>query len=423
MRPKSPTRRHLTTLIAAAAFAPACAPMAQLRRRPRAPDLAALVAHGGEAPDPSLMGAGLLVCSGADLVEHAYAAGSARLSGAAMSVDAPLRIASVSKFVCALAAMRLAETGVLDLDADAGPLVGFRLRNPAFPDRSISLRALLSHTSSLRDGDKYWADFPDPLESLFGGVDATQRWGAEPPGFFTYCNLNYGLVAQAMEKATRERFDLLMRRLVFAPLGLDCGYNWSGVSVARRAAGATLYRRTGPDGETPDPKGRWTPQVDEAPEGSAAPVYRARTNAPPVTTYAIGSNGSLFSPQGGLRLSVRDLARIGVDVLRGLSGRSAIFSPAALAPLINPVWRTNGRNGDEENGLYRAYGAGAHLLDKQVFGHFGEAYGLRSALLIDPERRAVCAYAINGFASPPSAGVARAERALIDSAGFAHAFA
>jgi hypothetical protein len=42
------------------------------------------------------MGAGLLVCSGADLVEHAYAAGSARLSGAAMSVDAPLRIASVS---------------------------------------------------------------------------------------------------------------------------------------------------------------------------------------------------------------------------------------------------------------------------------------------------------------------------------------
>ena len=37
-----------------------------------------------------------------------------------------------------------------------------------------------------------------------------------------------------MENVSGRRFDDYMRETLFAPLGLDCGYNWSGVSQAAR---------------------------------------------------------------------------------------------------------------------------------------------------------------------------------------------
>jgi CubicO group peptidase (beta-lactamase class C family) len=338
-----------------------------------------------------------------------------------MNADAPMRMASVSKLVCAMGALRLAERGLVDLDADASKALGFRARNPAFPDVPITLRRLLSHTSSLRDGERYWANHPETLSVLFEGAHAQERWGREPPGYFTYCNLNYGLVGQAMEAAAGERFDLLMRRLVFDPLGLACGYNWSGVPRERRAAAAALYRKTGPDGETLDPNGVWTPQIDATAETLDPPTYRSKPNAPDLAAYRLGANGSLFAPQGGLRASVRDLARIGGDLLRALAGQGRAASAEMVARLSDPVWRFDGANGATEGGFYRAFGAGGHILDQGVFGHFGEAYGLRSGLLIDPRRRRVCAYAINGFSREPPPGIAPAERDLIAAAGFAHA--
>jgi CubicO group peptidase (beta-lactamase class C family) len=389
--------------------------------------LARLVDPGGPTPDDPgqpLLGATLVICEGGTLTERTYAAGWARAGGLPMSPDAPMRMASISKLVCAIGAVRLLEQGRIDLDADVSTLVGFQVRNPAFPAMPITMRALLSHTSSLRDGARYWAEFPEPLAALFQGEGAKDRWASEPPGFFKYCNLNYGVVGQAMERAAAERFDALMHRLVFAPLGLTCGYNWSGVPEERRAKAAAIYRKTGPDGETLDPQGAWTAQIDAAPERMAeVPNYRRTADAPPIQTYRLGDNGSLFSPQGGLRASVRDLARIGVDLLHAASGESVIVSRAALATLSSPIWRFDGGNGDSENGFYRAYAPGAQILGKGVFGHFGEAYGLRSGLFVDPGRRRVCAYAINGFSSEPAPGLAPAERILLETAGFAHALA
>ena len=65
------------------------------------------------------------------------------------------RIASISKMMTTLGLMMLVEQGKLALDADAGDYLGFALRNPHFPDRVVSLRTLLTHTSSLRDDAGY----------------------------------------------------------------------------------------------------------------------------------------------------------------------------------------------------------------------------------------------------------------------------
>ena len=75
--------------------------------------------------------------------------------GARLTIDDPARIASITKLHVALGVMRLVEAGKLDLDRDVSDTLGWRLRNPAFPDRPITLRLLLSHRSSLRDRVDY----------------------------------------------------------------------------------------------------------------------------------------------------------------------------------------------------------------------------------------------------------------------------
>jgi CubicO group peptidase (beta-lactamase class C family) len=59
------------------------------------------------------------------------------------------RIASISKLVTTLGVLRLVEQGRLELDADVGGYLGYALRNPHFPAVPVTLRMILTHTSSI----------------------------------------------------------------------------------------------------------------------------------------------------------------------------------------------------------------------------------------------------------------------------------
>src|SRR5438874_1028931 len=134
--------------------------------------------------------------------------------------DTLFRIASISKMMTTLGLLRLVEQGKLELDADVSRYLGFQLRNPHFPDTAITVRHLLTHTSSLRDDAGYsWGtdtamkDVLVPGARLYGDG---KMWGANagPGAYFTYCNLGFGLVGTIMERVTQERFDRLMARLL-----------------------------------------------------------------------------------------------------------------------------------------------------------------------------------------------------------------
>src|SRR5262249_15056243 len=123
--------------------------------------------------------------------------------------------------------MKLVEQGKLDIDRDVAAYLGWNLRNPGFPDRPISLRMLLSHTSSLRDGDDAYVI---PLGgSLRQALADPAVWdAAHPPGdvYFAYSNFNFPVIPSVMERATGERFDIWMRREVLEPMKLDACFNW-----------------------------------------------------------------------------------------------------------------------------------------------------------------------------------------------------
>ncbi len=349
-------------------------------------------------------------------------------AGRALTIDDPVRVASISKLVVAIGVMRLVEQGQLDLDADVSATLGWPLRNPAFPSTPITLRMLLSHTSSLTDLAGYWnVPVGGDIRDITNQPDA---WDAAhvPGRYFRYTNLNFPIIAQVMERATGERFDLLMRRLVLDPMKLDACFNWSGCSDGAIKRAVVLYDAQG-KAQKDDLKGL-------RPDCFAIPAADGSCD---LSTWRAGQNGALFSPQGGLRISVRDLATVGRLLLNnGEMDGVRILSPASMRVLTTPVWRFDGGNGaigeeDEPSrgGFFCSYGlAMQHLAQgdgkrchddlfgdgRPRMGHSGNAYGLLSGLWVDREAGTGVAYFATGVPNDSSgehSAFSRVEEVLV----------
>ena len=332
--------------------------------------------------------AGLVVRKGGKTV-FAHGAGTAN-GPHPFRTDTKMRVASVSKLAVALTAHRLAERGEIDLDTPLSFWFGDALRHPDFPDVDIPVRHLMSHTSGLQDPEVYWYTETGRIEDLF----TPDMWLPGPPGgYFTYCNFGWGILATVLERQVGERFDLLADRITLGPLGVTAGFNWSGVPEEERRAGATLMRKI--DGD-------WTVQVDgpDMLEGSGPAVMMPPGQS--LEDYEVGTNGTLFSPQGGLRASLEELC----PLVRTIAVNETAARPAWV---FNPA----AQNGDTDNGYFSVYGEGPQIHSAsdspvpgvKLIGHHGEAYGLYSGAWHAPDLDAEIAYAITGMPAPEDADV------------------
>ena len=342
-------------------------------------------------------------------------------SGRRVTADDPVRVASISKLVAGVGVMKLVEQGRLDLDGDVSRWLGWPLHNPAFPDRPITLRMLLSHTGSVRDHDDQYAI---PLGQTVRTVMADPAsWDLRRgPGetYFTYGNMNFPIIASIVERVTGERFDVWMRREVLEPMQLDACYNWPTCSDAAIARAVEL---DGPDGQ---------PLKDDL-HGvrPVCPVFVVEGEACDLNRWVLGENGALFAPQGGLRISARGLARVGRMLLnRGTLDGVGILSAQSVDTLLTQVWRFDGKNGDTDHGFYCSYGLATQQIPTRVpgcrddpgtrgttlVGHAGDAYGLRAGLWIDRARGRGVAYFVTGLGEDPPRGAsafrAQEERAF-----------
>lgn len=320
-----------------------------------------------------------------------------RTSGRAVAANDPVRVASISKLIMALATLRLAEEGVVNLDADVSEYLGFTLRSPGFPDSPVTLAQILAHRSGLRDAGGYIIPLGNSLQEKLSQREA---WHDDaPPGEapFEYANLGSPVVASAIEAASGERYDKLLERLVFSPLGIEACVNWTRCSPAQVARAVALYRDTGePARDHPE----------DLPPNCTVPV--AQDEDCDLSQYMPGTNASVFSPQGGVRIGMVDLARIGQSLL-GQDGEllSKEMRDAMLASADPEV---------KGQAFFCGYGLGVQKLEtpgrecidslfgdgRARYGHAGEAYGLRSGLWLDPQAGTGLAYFTT--AVPPRTG-------------------
>ena len=376
-----------------------------LAARPVAPRALLDLELAAIAADPACQLASLSVLAirhGKVAYQHQF---GQRRPGKPANAHTLYRIASLSKMMTALAAMRLVEDGKLGLDADVGDYLAFSLRNPHFPGQPITLRMLLTHTSSLRDDAGYSWPCSVSLRDVLAQDGALWARNAPPGAFFTYANLGWGVIGTIMERVTGERFDRLMKRLLLDPLNMRGGFNPSEFAPDDLANLATLYRKRTIDTEVWDASGPWIAQVDD---------YSAHPPAPSagIENYVIGSNATPFSPTGGLRVSAADMGKVMLMLINdGVHRGRQILKPATLRSMLTRQWTYDGANGDTEHGLFNCWGLGNQQFPGQLvegsdfsgIGHLGEAYGLMSVFVANLEARSGMIALVGGVSSDPEA--------------------
>ena len=297
--------------------------------------------------------------------------------------ETQFRIASISKAVASLGLMKLYDQKKFKLTDDVSKTLGFQLRNPSFPDDVITFEMIMSHTTSINDGDGYddflAATYNKKIPNIScvllpsGENFSKNMWLDKKPGtFFTYCNLNFGILGTLIEKLSGQRFDIFMKNEILNPLGFSAGFNIQDVQNIDNLA--VLYRSE---------NNEWKPQKDN---------YKGTKPTPSdMTDYVVGTNGAFFGPQGGLRASASDLIKFLQFLKSDGKSVSKLLSRKTINKMRASQWIFDGKNGDDFEGFFKEYGLGLHqtnttkqdtVADFKTFGkfvgHAGDAYGLIS---------------------------------------------
>ena len=144
--------------------------------------------------------------------------------------------ASVSKTVTAALVMMLVDDGAITLDDDIDKHLPFTVRNPRCPGEPITVRHLLTHTSSIRE-DEYegvYADLyvdgdsPISLGDFLEGYLTPSGTYYHPKNFrktcpgkaYDYSNVGAGLLGFLVEVIADMPFERFSQERLFAPLGM-----------------------------------------------------------------------------------------------------------------------------------------------------------------------------------------------------------
>jgi len=214
--------------------------------------------------------------------------------GTALTVDTPLRLASNTKTFVAATALRLWETGRLDLDAPIDGLLSAPLTRlleaDGYDTRRITVRQLLSHSAGLYDhaGDPRFIQTsvaqPDRRWTREDLVRLATEYGdprSAPGTEFRYSDTGYILLGDIIERVTG--------RDIAAAVRAELGFDRLGL------------------------KSTWWEVMEVAPSGAAP---RARQWLGDVDATDIHASMDLYGG-GGLVMSVRDLATFAAALFEG----------------------------------------------------------------------------------------------------------
>jgi CubicO group peptidase (beta-lactamase class C family) len=227
-------------------------------------------------------------------------------------------IASVSKTLIGIALMKAKEMKKLNLDDPIQDYLPFKVINPNYPNETITIRQLATHTSGINDTDQYmnraWiltknqdltnvsTDYPAqrlnpselniPMETylkeyleLNGSYYQNDNYIKFKPGErYNYSNIGATLCALIIEKATGQRYDSFTKEQILKPLGMNSsGWSLEDVDIEKHSR---LYRN----------------------DNTLLPFYTA-------ITY----------PDGMLISSSNDMAKYLVELIKGYSGNGTLL--------------------------------------------------------------------------------------------------
>ncbi len=145
-------------------------------------------------------------------------------------------LASISKTIMITAVMQLYEQGMFDLDDDISDHIPFLVRNPNHPDDVITIKQLMTHTSSIADNYSVLnavlfvgGDNPIALDTFLQGyfIEGGEYYNTNnyytyvPGGTYSYSNVGSCILAYMVECYTGLDFETYCQENIFGPLAME----------------------------------------------------------------------------------------------------------------------------------------------------------------------------------------------------------
>lgn len=268
-------------------------------------------------------------------------------------------IMSVSKTFVATAIMKLVEDKKMKLNDPADKYLKFRLRNPRYPDVPITVKQLLTHTSSLNENHCWWIlDSINPQKS----VNYALGYSDPKPGTaYDYVNTNYTVLGAVIEGAAGKRFSSVIDDIIMKPLDIHGSFNQNALDKNKFVGLYYLSDKTG--------------KIENNDY-----VYHQLSPLKP-DNYVLGETVWLEYPAVGMKITAEDLARyMRMHMNWGtLDGKRIITRNSERQIQKNYVGKHN-------YGLsYREY---RDLVDGSLLhGQTGGGAGIKTCMIFEPEQK------------------------------------
>ena len=297
-------------------------------------------------------------------------------------------IASISKTFIGVAIMKLVEDGKLKLNDPINDYLPFEIKSPHYPETDITIRHLVTHTSSLNDefddGEKrptqlieqsrynkdempdelaeelyYWDGIALPLEKYGKEIftpngkwyDKNNFSNFKPGERYEYSNEGANLAGLIIERVSGISFSEFTQKHIFQPLNMINTY-WEYKELD--ASVSKLYKTYEKNGDS---------KVYEFPR-------------------AIDSG----QPGGDLKSNGNDLSKYLIEMKNGLNGKGEILNAKSYQTLLNPQLSENIPRDRDESALNDEYDVGIFwAISKPGYRfHKGGSLGVYSILYFNP---------------------------------------
>lgn len=269
--------------------------------------------------------------------------------------DTKFRIASLSKFVTDAVFMKLCEIGKAAINADISDYLGYKVRNPYYPEKVITPAMLVAHTSTIVNSEQFDYSLMNrsvtPIQEILSYDSAFCM--AEPGNYYCYSNFAVAILGAICEKLTSIPFNNLAELYFFDPLDIDASY--LAFELENRDLLANIYA--------------W--------EGlTVQEQLNVRSH------QTIGQTHHLV--QGNLTVSAKDYAKFIAMICAGglTENGERLISQESIDEMLKSRIYSEGLGsgfGVEENKLL--------IKDRTLYSHTGNSYGLYSTFTFDKESR------------------------------------
>lgn len=335
-------------------------------------------------------GAALLVAMDGKVVYEHYYGYAMKADKVPVTAETMFRAASVSKFVSAIGVMALVEQGRLKLDEDISVRLGYLVRNKRIKaaDKEITLRMVMSHTSSLKDK----GDYNKGAQSLQTILSAKTAKAAgftkyEPGAYYHYANINGGLLGTMMELGSGQSVTAFMEQRVFGPLGIRATYDLHTVSDTEHLS------------YTYNSKGQLEHSI------KTLMNYSYQDKYDPDAHFRVTAARLWITAPGLLRLGMmmeQDGTLDGVTVLQ----------PDTVAEMISSQKGKGGITADSIYGL-NVHRASDVINGVTLYGHQGLTDGVTADIYFEPVNHFVFCFISNGIDNTSRDSITLVARSLI----------